>query len=87
MVIIPCTGGIGNTVYNIGGKNLNANFSGSIIDSNPTNLTCLVKTGTGTQVLNGNNSFTGTNTVIAGNLAFQQSATHSSDTGVETAIA
>ncbi len=28
-----------------------------------------------------------TNTVIAGNLAFQQSATHSSDTGVETAIA
>ncbi|MEY4156666.1 MAG: Type fimbrial biosis protein PilX [Pseudomonadota bacterium] len=28
-----------------------------------------------------------TNTVIAGNLAFQQSATHSGDTGVETAIA
>ena len=64
----PSSGGIGNTVYNIGGKNLNANFSGSIIDSNPTNLTCLVKTGTGTQILNGNNSFTGTNAVIAGTL-------------------
>ena len=28
-----------------------------------------------------------TNTVIAGNLAFQQSATHSGDTGIETAVA
>jgi len=27
-----------------------------------------------------------TNTIIAGNLAFQQSATHSADTGIETAI-
>ena len=62
--------GTGNTVYNIGGKNSDATFNG-IITSNTAVAGSLVsfnKLGTGTQILNGNNTFTGTNAVLAGAL-------------------
>jgi autotransporter-associated beta strand protein len=63
-------GGSGNTVYNIGGNNQPGLFSG-VVTSNtatPGSLICFVKVGTGTQALNGNNTFTGTNAVLAGTL-------------------
>ena len=64
------TNGIGVTVYNIGGNNQNAVFTGTIASNTaaPTSFVCLVKVGAGTQTLNGNNTFTGTNAVLAGAL-------------------
>jgi len=62
--------GSGNTIFNIGGKNLDAVFTGNIIsNANSAGSTiCLNKLGTGTQTLNGNNTFTGTNGIMAGTL-------------------
>jgi autotransporter-associated beta strand protein len=62
--------GTGNTVYNIGGKNQDSTFNGVIISNSAVagSLVSLVKVGTGTQTLNGNNTFTGTNAVMAGAL-------------------
>jgi len=62
--------GTGAIVYNIGGKNQDAVFNG-VISSNTADagsLVCLVKVGSGRQTLNGNNTFTGTNAVVAGTL-------------------
>ena len=68
----PQTGGTGtnNTVFNIGGKNQDAIFTGNIISNanSAGSLICLNKLGTGIQTLNGNNTFTGTNAVLAGTL-------------------
>ena len=62
--------GTGNTLYNIGGKNLDSTFNGVIISNSAVagSLVSLVKVGTGTQTLNGYNTFTGTNAVMAGTL-------------------
>jgi autotransporter-associated beta strand protein len=62
--------GSGNTVFNVGGNNQDAVFDG-IISSNANSagsLICLNKLGTGTQVLNGDNTFGGTNAIKAGRL-------------------
>ena len=64
----PPSGGTGNILYLVGGNNLDATFTGTMVDSNPTNLTCLDKTGTGKLTLTGNNTATGTNAVLAGTL-------------------
>ncbi len=62
--------GTGATIYNIGGKNQDAVFNGNISSNtaDPGSLICLLKVGTGTQTLNGYNTFTGTNAVLAGTL-------------------
>ncbi len=61
-------GGTGNTTYKIGGNNLDSTFSGALIDSNPTNLTALTKSGTGRLTLAGNNTYSGKTAVGAGTL-------------------
>lgn len=62
--------GTGSTVYNVGGKNLDSIYNGVITSNSAVagSLVCLNKVGTGAQTLNGNNTFTGTNAVIAGSL-------------------
>lgn len=62
--------GTGNTVFNIGGKNLDAIFTGTIISNanSAGSAICVNKLGTGTQTLNGNNTFSGTNGILAGAL-------------------
>ena len=62
--------GSGSTVYNIGGKNQDAIFTGSIISNanSAASLICFNKLGTGTQTLSGTNSFGGTNGILAGTL-------------------
>lgn len=62
--------GSGSTVYNIGGKNQDAIFTGSIVSNinSAGSLICFNKLGTGTQTLAGNNTFGGTNAVLAGTL-------------------
>ena len=64
----PPSGGTGNILYLVGGNNLDATFTGTIIDSNPTNLTCLTKNGAGKLTLTGNNTYTGPTSVSAGTL-------------------
>jgi autotransporter-associated beta strand protein len=62
--------GSGNTVYNIGARGLDVTFSG-VINSNSAlagSLVCVNKLGAGTLTLNGNNTYTGTNGVLAGTL-------------------
>ena len=54
---------------NNGGTN---NFSGKISDASPVNAISLVKTGNGTQNLNGAKNYSGNTTVNAGALAFGQ---------------
>jgi len=62
--------GTGNTVFNIGGKNQDAIFTGTIVSNanSAGSAICVNKLGTGTQTLAGNNTYTGTNAVIAGAL-------------------
>jgi autotransporter-associated beta strand protein len=62
--------GSGATLYMIGGNNQNGNFSGTIISNinSAGSAICFDKVGTGTQVLSGNNTMTGTNAVLAGTL-------------------
>ena len=62
--------GTGNTVYNIGGKNQDAIFTGTIVSNanSAGSVICVNKLGTGTQTLMGNNTFGGTNAVLAGTL-------------------
>jgi len=74
--------GTGNTVYNIGGKNLDALFTGNIVSNanSAGSAICLNKLGTGTQILAGNNTFTGTNAVLAGTLLVNGNNTPSSTT-------
>jgi autotransporter-associated beta strand protein len=62
--------GTGAIVYNVGGKNQDAVFNGNISSNTADagSLVCLVKVGSGKQTLNGNNTFTGTNAVLAGTL-------------------
>ena len=62
--------GSGSTVYNIGGKNQDAIFTGSIISNanSAGSLICLNKLGAGTQTLTGTNTFGGTNGILAGAL-------------------
>ncbi len=62
--------GTGNTVFNIGGNNQDAIFTGTIVSNanSAGSAICVNKLGTGTQSLNGNNTFSGTNGVIAGTL-------------------
>jgi autotransporter-associated beta strand protein len=62
--------GTGNTVFNIGGNNLSSVFSGTILSNanSAGSAICVNKLGSGTLTLNGNNSFGGTNAVLAGAL-------------------
>lgn len=68
----PQTSGTGSsaTLYLIGGNNQNGNFSGTIVSNanSAGSPICFDKVGTGTQVLSGNNTMTGTNAVVAGTL-------------------
>ena len=68
----PQTAGTGSssTVYNIGGKNQDAIFTGSIVSNanSAGSLICFNKLGTGTQTLAGANTFGGTNGILAGTL-------------------
>ena len=62
--------GTGNTVYNIGGKNQDTIFNGTIISNanSAGSAICVNKVGSGSQLLNGNNTYTGTNSVQSGAL-------------------
>jgi autotransporter-associated beta strand protein len=62
--------GAGTTVYNVGGKNQDAIFTGTIVSNanSAGTLICFNKVGTGTQILNGNNTFGGTNGILGGTL-------------------
>ncbi len=83
----PASGGsTGNIVYVIGGNNSDSLFSGTLVDSNPTNLTCLTKSGTGTLTLTGNNSYTGSNYIAAGTLIITGTNTPSLVTVATNAI-
>lgn len=68
----PQTAGTGSgaTLYAIGGNNQNGNFSGTIVSNanSAGSAICFDKVGTGTQILSGNNTMTGTNAVLAGTL-------------------
>lgn len=67
-------GPTGNTTYVIGGKNINATFDGIVGDSvNGTTgaidgSTSITKVGTGTQIFNGENYYTGNTVIQAGTL-------------------
>lgn len=74
-------GGTGTTTYLVGGNNTSANFSGNIIDSNPTNLTTLYKIGTGTLTLSGSSTFTGGSTISAGTLLVHSPASSATGSG------
>jgi len=74
-------GGNGTTTYVIGANNMDASFNGQIIDSNPTNLTVLVKTGTGELVLNGASTFSGGTTISAGTLLVHNTTGSGAGTG------
>ena len=62
--------GTGATVYYVGGKNQDAIFNGTVASNTADagSLVCFIKVGNGTQMLNGNDTFTGTNLVGAGTL-------------------
>jgi autotransporter-associated beta strand protein len=61
--------GTGSRTLTLGGTNTGANQINVSITDDPSGLTSLVKTGTGTWILNGANSFTGGVTVNGGTLA------------------
>jgi len=59
----------GTITYNVGAKNLDTTFAGTILDKNgPSTNTALVKVGSGQLTLTGLNPHTGTTTVTAGTL-------------------
>jgi len=68
------TGSVDNTAASststltLGGNNQTATFSGVIEDSGPSAILHLAKTGTGTQILSGVNTYSGTTTVSTGAL-------------------
>jgi autotransporter-associated beta strand protein len=59
--------GVGGVTLSVGSGNVNTTYSGSITDSQ--GLISLYKTGSGTLVLTGTNSYVGATTVISGSLA------------------
>jgi autotransporter-associated beta strand protein len=62
----PPSGGNGAVTYSVGAKNINSVFSGTLVDSNPTNRTSLTKVGSGTLTLTGLSPYAGTTTVSGG---------------------
>jgi autotransporter-associated beta strand protein len=62
--------GSGSTVYIVGGNNENGSFSGTIVSNSASagSAICFEKVGSGMQVLNDNNTITGTNAVTDGTL-------------------
>jgi autotransporter-associated beta strand protein len=60
--------GASGVTLTIGGDNSIANYTGNIGNGSPINLS-LIKTGTGTQTLSGNNAYTGSTNVSKGELA------------------
>jgi len=60
------SGNTSATTYSIGGKNLNTTFSGTIVNGQGT--TSISKIGTGTQILSGANTYTGSTSVSGGGL-------------------
>lgn len=57
----------GNVTYSVGLKNLNTTYAG-VINNNGANLINFTKTGTGTQILAGNNNYSGPTTITSGTL-------------------
>ena len=68
--------GSGSTVFQIGGKNEDAIFFGSVISNanSAGSLICFNKVGSGTQVLDGANTFGGTNGILGGTLIINGSS-------------
>jgi len=61
--------GSGNKTLTLSGNNTGTNeIQGAIVNNSGTNKTALTKAGTGTWILSGNNSYTGTTLVTAGTL-------------------
>lgn len=75
--------GSGDTVYVIGGNNLDVTFHGNISSNNavPGTAVVLLKTGTGRLVLGGASTFTGGTTVEAGSLLVNNAAGSGTGTG------
>ena len=76
-------GGTGSRTFTLAGTNTDSNtFAPLISDSNVAsgNATTVVKSGVGTWVLTGNNTYTGTTTVGAGTLAFNSGNTSATGT-------
>jgi autotransporter-associated beta strand protein len=69
--------GLGSKTLTLSGNNIGNNSIGAIVNNSVTNTTALTKTGTGTWVLSGTNSYTGATVVNAGTLRVNGS-THSS---------
>ncbi|MES2923588.1 MAG: autotransporter-associated beta strand repeat-containing protein [Verrucomicrobiota bacterium] len=79
--VLQGASGTGNTTavtYTIGGNNLDAVFSGNVVNGGGS--TSLVKTGTGTLVLAGANTYTGATTVSSGKLSVTGSLAASATT-------
>ncbi|MEI6032736.1 MAG: autotransporter-associated beta strand repeat-containing protein [Verrucomicrobiae bacterium] len=80
--------GVGGTIVNVGtvkaltlGGNGSYSFSGAIAPATTANIT-LTKSGIGTQVLSGTNTYTGATTITGGMLQSAKNASLSSTTGV-----
>ncbi|MGC3971579.1 MAG: autotransporter-associated beta strand repeat-containing protein [Pirellulales bacterium] len=71
--------GLGSKTLNLGGANaLDNEIRGAIGENSSTNKTSLAKNGSGTWLLTGMNTYTGTTTITAGTLKLQATATNSS---------
>ena len=62
------SGASSKTLTLTGSTTASGEIAGAIVNNSPTNQTSLAKSGTGTWILSGNSSYTGTTSVSAGNL-------------------
>ncbi len=61
--------GAGNKTLTLQGTSTGSTISGALVDHNAVNLTSLVKAGTGTWILSGANTYTGTTSIERGTLS------------------
>jgi autotransporter-associated beta strand protein len=75
----PFTSGAASKTLTLGGSNtLDNEVAGSIVDNSSTKITSLLKTGDGTWVLSGLNSYTGTTSITGGTLKVKANAANAS---------